>query len=341
MKKKFTFIITCVGGILSSEFLKRIKYNSKFDLKIIGVDNNKDANGKYFCDSFFKVPLGNDKKYFLAIKGIIKKFNVDYVLPTSDEEALALSDKEMEIKKLGCKLLCSPKKVLKIISNKISAYEYLGRKNKYVPFYKKIKNFEQMKKDIPKILKKYNSIVFKPVSERGSRGVFIISNKKKKKNIVTRETLIDLDEFISKKKEEFKNFFPALIMQELKKPVHDLDLLSNKGKSILVIPRKRVSSEDPNKGHMIIKNKILKEMGEMLIEKFNLSWLHDCDVMFGYDNKPYLLEINPRPSGSSAIPIAAGYNLIDYIINLDHGISPKLKIVKNFKIIPYQSLIKK
>ena len=62
--------------------------------------------------------------------------------------------------------------------------------------------------------------------------------------------------------------------------------------------------------------------------------------MFDTYNNPKLLEINPRQSGSLAISLLAGINLIDDVIDL--SLNKKIKKEqhkKNNLYIPYQSLV--
>ena len=61
--------------------------------------------------------------------------------------------------------------------------------------------------------------------------------------------------------------------------------------------------------------------------------------MFNKKNKPVLLEINPRQSGSIAISLVAGFKLIDDLVQLLLGnkIKKSQKFI-NKVIIPYQSL---
>ena len=130
-------------------------------------------------------------------------------------------------------------------------------------------------------------------------------------------------------------------MEKLKEPVYDLDILAWKGKSIAVIPRKRVNSAVPNDGHLVIKDNKLINLGKKIISKFKLSWLYDCDIMYDKKNIPHLLEINPRPSGSIAVSIAAGIPLIKYLLFLSKGIKiKKLNLKFNKRIIPYKNLYK-
>ena len=59
--------------------------------------------------------------------------------------------------------------------------------------------------------------------------------------------------------------------------------------------KKRIFSDDPNKGHELVNQKIY-DFCKNIVKIFNLSWLYDFDIMFNKLNEPCLLEINPRKS---------------------------------------------
>ena len=87
----YNILITSVGGTLAPFLINKIK-NGKFkDLKITGTNQSNKCIAKYFLDNFVVTPSGNSTKYIDHMKKIVKKFNIDLLIPGSDEEALNLS----------------------------------------------------------------------------------------------------------------------------------------------------------------------------------------------------------------------------------------------------------
>ena len=84
-------MITCVGGELSPTSIKFLKKNSSHNIKVIGTDLSSNAIGKHFCDKFYKVPKSSSKDYIKHILKIASKNKINIIIPTSDEESLALS----------------------------------------------------------------------------------------------------------------------------------------------------------------------------------------------------------------------------------------------------------
>ena len=83
----------------------------------------------------------------------------------------------------------------------------------------------------------------------------------------------------------------------------------------------------------------LYSIANKLVQVLKLSWLYDCDFMLNKAGQPKLLEINPRPSGSLAVSLAAGVNFIEDIIAIEKKDSIKDISIPYGKVIyPFASL---
>ena len=83
----FTIMFTCSGGGLSAELRRRIIKNTSYNIKVVAVDSQDSICAKIFCDYFSLVPFGKDEDYFKAINTLVKKYQVNLIIPCSDEEA--------------------------------------------------------------------------------------------------------------------------------------------------------------------------------------------------------------------------------------------------------------
>ena len=113
-------MFTSSGGGLSAELRRRIFNQSRYDIKIVAVDAKKSAQAEIFSNKFKVVPNGFDENYSYKIANIVDQYNVNLVIPCSDEEALNLSKNRRIIEGLNCKLACAEYDILKIISNKLN-----------------------------------------------------------------------------------------------------------------------------------------------------------------------------------------------------------------------------
>ena len=339
----YKILLTCVGGDLAPQLIRELILNSRHDVEVVGVDNDINAIGKFFCNEFYVVPLGDDPDYCKKISHLVEHHKIDLVIPTSDEEAISLSKSRVMIEKNGCKLACVSSKTLEILTNKAETFFFLKKNGFQVPQTKVIMNFNDLQITVEEMFKELKDVVVKPSSARGGRGVHIISSSFKGKSNFDdrREIHSDLPTFINDLMGDLKNDFPLIVMERLVEPVIDIDLLAWKGKPITVVARKRINSAVPNDGHTIIDDEKLINLGHKLIKSFNLSWLYDCDVMFDSKGNPCILELNPRQSGSLPVSIAAGIPILDDLISLAKGEEiTKLELPINEQIIPFKSLAK-
>ena len=339
----YTVLITCVGGELAPELISQFKNSKKHTIKIIGVDENENAIGRYFCDLFFTVPNGNDKNYNNAIQSIVNLNDVDLVIPTSDEEAVSLSNSRDFFEKRKCTLAAVNKNTLSILADKKKTYEFLKNHGIHTPKTLIVDNYQELQRVTQMMYGELGEFVVKPINGRGGRGVFVVSKKYKEIKEFTdrREVHSDFDSFNNILRHKLKNNYPFIVMERLLEPVIDIDLLGWNGEAIRVVPRRRVNSAVPNDGHVFLNDKALFDLGEKLISIFKLSWLYDCDVMFDSEGKPCVLELNPRLSGSVSVSVAAGIPLLDDIIYLAKGentLIPTLAIPDGIRVIPYKSL---
>jgi carbamoyl-phosphate synthase large subunit len=337
-------LITSIGGGLAAELIKNIKKQSKFKhLKIFGADMSDNNVAKFFVDKFFIVPDPLNKNYVKKLTNIIKKNNINLVLPGSDFEALALSKNRKKFEKQNCFLASIDHKSLLNFSDKQSTYEILKKNNLPCANFNVIKN----NKDLSKIIKSYlkDEFVIKPSISIGGRGVTIFRKDLKKKmefnsgkEIHIPLKLLNVRDLLKK----YYNKYPLIISERLFSPTYDIDMLAYKGKPINVVARERLNPQVPNDGHCISNKKKVLNIGNKIIEKFNLSWLYDCDCMTDKNGNIKIIEINPRMSGSLATSILAGFPLIDNLLAI---INKKKFIRYNLKnkitIMPYKTLYKK
>ena len=94
-------------------------------------------------------------------------------------------------------------------------------------------------------------------------------------------------------------------------------------------------------GFPIFDATIAKIFSRKISRALNLDSLHDIDLM-SHKNEEVLLEVNPRPSGSLAAALEAGFPIFDATIAkiFDRKI-PVPKINKNISISPKKNYLLK
>ncbi len=337
----FTLLLTCVGGELSPQVIRSVKASRRHDVKVIGVDTRPDAAGRHFVDHFATVPPGTNSRYVDMIGELAAKHNVDLILPTSDEEAVALSSARQRLETGGCRLACAAAAVVKAVSNKAEAYTLFASLGLPVPAWESACSLEELEGAVEAMITSCGEAVVKPAGARGGRGVCVIRSDVRGARPYEggREVHMDQATFRRDYLEGFAGQLPAVVMQRLVEPVYDIDMLAWEGRPVRVVPRRRTDSALPNEGHTIVGNPDLVQLGTELIKALSLTWLYDCDIMYDRDGRPGILEVNPRPSGSIAATIAAGVPLIDDLISLAKGEPvPEVELPVGRVVIPFKSV---
>jgi carbamoylphosphate synthase large subunit len=337
----FTILLTCVGGELSPHIIRLAHNSDRHDIRIIGTDAAPDAVGRHFADKFIQVPFGNDDDYTARLAEIVAAEGVDLILPTSDEEALVMSQNRTAMEASGAILACTDADTLATVSNKANCYRALSALGMAVPFWREANSIEELRDVVSEASRDYSELVVKPTAERGGRGVCVIRDDLVGEHPYQggREVHLDLDTFLKSRVEAFSDHFPAIVMRRLVDPVYDIDMLAWQGEPLRVVPRRRVDSALPNEGHTIVGNEDLIALGTDLIKNLKLSWLYDCDVMYDPDGVPCILEVNPRPSGSFAATITAGVPLLDDVVSLAKGeVLPAVEVPVGRVVVPYKAI---
>lgn len=337
----FTLMLTCGGGELMPQLVRMLKASRRHDLKIISVDSGEPGIIAKIADEFRRVPRGDEPGYAETIAALVSELGVDMVLPGSDEEALALAKNRSLIEDQGCRLACASFAALELFSNKAKCYERFAAAGLPVPVWKQASDVDALRACIAEVVELTGSAVVKPAVSRGGRDVFVLRRDLNDVQQIAggRELHLPLSRMEDLVVPAIADKMPAVVMQLLKEPVYDLDMLAWKGKPIHVVPRRRVSSAAPNAGHTFVDDSQLIDLGKRLIAEFELSWLYDCDLMYDAEGRPQILEVNPRPSGSATVTMAAGVPLFEDLVSLAKGEAvPPVPLPVGRVVMPYKAL---
>jgi len=238
---------------------------------------------------FYKVPLARDKSFQAELTEIIEDENIDFIIPTVDEELVVLSESNAAYMD---KVVISPKKTIKTCLDKKNLYDFFDGKTfcpKFITAYKR-KQLEEMFEDRP--------IFMKPRIGRGSRGTKYFDNV----DAVT-DDKINTDNV-------FCEFLPG---QEYTADV----MCDMKGKPLVIIPRKRLDIDqgisvlgETEKREDIIEN--IKDICEELVFRGAVN----IQFKLNEKGKAMLVEINPRFSGGLPITVASGVNMIEILVDI-------------------------
>lgn len=105
-----------------------------------------------------------------------------------------------------------------------------------------------------------------------------------------------------------------MVMELLKSPGYDVDNFNFKNLHLSLVKKRINPAGIPYKGNIILYNNYLVNYCSLISKVLKLEYLTDIDLFTNNKNKPVLLEVNPRPSGSAVVSYLAKIPLFSFCI---------------------------
>lgn len=262
---------------------------------VFGIDSNKASFkfGKSYCDKFQISPKTTDRKYLSFIKKLLTK--VDIFIPFIDEELKILSFNKKKLKKVYHKILISEVNSIRLCNDKLLFNDFCIKKNILTPK-----------------LVSFGNAVIKPRIGRGGKNIIITKDKK------------IINSFIGKKK--------YIIQKFIKGKEFSVDVLYSKDSKIKnIVCRERVSKSNVSLIGKIIEDKKIINFISQISKHFFFKYLINYQIIKN-KNKLYLIEINPRISGSIIFANYSGNNLLMQAVDIFLNKKIKNKLYNNITI---------
>ena len=316
MHKNIRILMTSCGGLVFPGMVECLRVEKEYAFHIVGVDMDSNAVGAHFVDKFYTVPSGVDPSYPWKIIEIAQKENIHVILPLSDEELISLSKYRDEISGKGIVLLCSEFKAVETASDKGKMLNFLKERNVPVPEFYVPNSLEELDEAVESLGYPGKEIVLKPTKSRGGRGFWILSEKYEGPQLILGSQYLQhlpypvIRSFFC----EPASFPEIIVMQYLRGPDFNVDVLSWQGEILYCIPMQRlVPDAGPVQVGRIVQDHSIDEMVKQIVAAFGFSY--NINVELAYANKsekgiPLVYEINPRASGPIAANRKAGVNLL-------------------------------
>lgn len=340
--RDITVLITGAGAPGAPGIISCYKNNNERNMKIIGVDMKKRVPTILQLDAFESIPPAIDPNFIDEIFNIALKHKVDVIQPLVTRELEKLSENFEKFNKYGIKICVSPLDNLKIANDKGKLLTELEKVGIDVPKYKIINDPDEFYDACKELGYPEKIICFKPTKSNGSRGFRIIDDNKDKGDLLFNEkpnsTYMRFEEAYAILK-EVKNIPELLIMEYLPGREYSVDMLADNGKIIYCIPRLRLTMNNGISTQCLVeKNEEVISYCNRVVEHLKLHGNIGIQVKYSSDEKPKILEVNPRVQGTIVACAAAGVNLPYYGIKLALGEEiPKVRIKWDIEMIRHWS----
>ena len=123
--RDITVLVTASGAPGTAALLRALRLNGERGVRIVGVDMSPQAIGRHFCDRFYVVPPGTDPAFADAVLDIVRRENIDAVLPQSSHDLQGLADARERF--MGTTVMVSPPDTIRTANDKAATYALLER----------------------------------------------------------------------------------------------------------------------------------------------------------------------------------------------------------------------
>lgn len=312
-------LVTAAGGDIGIGAIQSLQ---KASHETIAVDMDPHGAGLYIADQGIPVPPATDEAWPKAMAQIVEEYNVDVVIPLIDQELQELDRLQSALSK-DTPVIVPRKELVEKTIDKKEMYEYFSEHGLRIPDTSTADSpgglFELQDQDFPKIVK--------PRYGQGGRGVQVIHDPE------------DLRQYIDENETDASNL---LIQDYIGGPEYTSNVAVSKDNGLLSIVTKEVPERDGYTALGITRdNPTVREACRKAFEELEPAGPINVQHMTDDEGVPYLIEINPRFSGSSCLTVEAGVNEFDMLVRdaLGEKVEPIDEYETGLSIIRYTDQI--
>jgi carbamoyl-phosphate synthase large subunit len=170
--RDITVLVTAAGAPGTAALLRALRTNGERGVRVVGTDMSPQAVGRQFCDRFYVVPPGGEPGFVDAILDIVRRENVDIVLPQSSFDLLGLAEARERF--MATSVLVSPPEAIRTANDKGATYEMLERLGIRAPKWRRVAGGRELAGAAEELGYPERPVCFKPVFSSGSRGFRVL-----------------------------------------------------------------------------------------------------------------------------------------------------------------------
>ncbi len=310
-----TILVSGASGIVGYGILRSLRQSTK-KIRLIGTTIYEDSIAPAFCDIFEKAPKTTDNCYIEWLCYVIKKHNVDMIIPGIEADMFKWASMYNVIKKTGVEILVNNLELVNLCGDKWLFYEKLNQSNSNLAIESRING------DFEELADEYGlPFLLKPRCGFGSKGI----------------VMVDSSDIFQKHRQELGPIIMAqpIIGNDLEE--YTISAFFDKNSCLCCyISLKRKLSRDGFTEKAQVVN--VEEAENIIIDLAGIfKPVGPTNFQFRKHNGMLkLLEINPRISSATSIRTAFGYNESTMSVNYFlYGEIPAQPLIKRGTAIRY------
>ncbi|WP_027624886.1 ATP-grasp domain-containing protein [Clostridium lundense] len=291
--KCYNVLVTGTSSYGVGEGLIKIISLSRYrnSIRLIVASNSDLIAYKDLADKYYVLPSAKSNIYLEALMELIIREKIDVLIPGSEAEMEVISRNKCHFKDVDAWV--NDYNLIKLFNNKSNANEFLSKNNIYVPC-----TFEKIEEDKLKY-----PLIIKPTQGKSSENIYVA------RNATQLESVINL----------FKSYNRKFIIQEYieEGEEYTISLINLNNKDVKVLIMKRILCKGATQYAYIEENYIIKEIALKIHNLIKNELIINIQIL-KKDDKYFVLEINPRFSGSSPMRAMLGFNEFDIIFSFKY-----------------------
>jgi biotin carboxylase len=303
-------LLGCAGSADMAPIIQ--DFDARADIDLFPVDAAPEKRLSAVTNRYAKVPSGDAPGYIDSVLAIAQKEHINFIIPKSDEEAYALMHARERFAAANIKIAVQKDSLGPILKSKSACYAYLAKKHFPVPQHKIVTQKGELTEALTALNYPHSPVIMKPDTARGGRGVCVIAT-----------TPHACDEAIPVYSPEYAAMLlngttPYICMQYKKGIIYDIDVLQYANGDMFFGARGRFQNVTKHfSGNVFTTNEAILNLARRCYEALPTTFLIDYDIIVTEEGECILLEVNPRPSGSTVSYIPFGTNLF-YVLAKSH-----------------------
>ena len=293
--------------------IQLIKNANPDKFTFVGSNKNDYAIYKRICDEWYIEPQNiNESDYVDYCIKFCKQHQIDIFVPR--RHLTSISNHLESFNDIGVKVLTGQNPhLMQIFDDKVRTYEYISNigLSNIIPKYQIVKSFEEFEQAYNSLKTPDNRICYKLVKDEGAVTFRVIDN-----SIETSSALYNMPNMkitytaAIKILSNYKFVIPIIVMPYLDGQEISVDCLSTP-KGNIIIPRYKTN----HRYSVIHFESHIMDISNEILQTLNMGVPINIQFKF-HNNKPFLLEINPRMSGGLQLScLGSNINIPDIAIN--------------------------
>src|SRR5919202_360441 len=290
--RDITVLVTASGAPGTAALLRALRMNGERAVRIVGTDMSPQAIGRHFCDRFYVVPPGGDAAFADAILDIVRRENVDAVLPQSSFDLLGL--REARERFLGTTVLVSPPDAIRAANDKAAMYDAIARLGLRAPDFRRVTGGRSLALAAQELGYPERPVCFKPVFGSGSRGFRILDATVDR----TRQLLEERPGHLAMRLTDVIELIPEeggpdlLVMELAQGRERTVDGIARAGQVVLGHAKTRESMRAGLAMYFeTLNDHWLVEVAQRIVAELGIEYFFNIQLV-----GDYVIEINPRIS---------------------------------------------